>query len=132
MNRTPKAEYTKEFRDKAVKLAMTDGVSVSEAARRLSISMRNYCERAHDKTDGHASLIFELSHRTDRHRVQYNTRTVAAKYCAHAYKKLLKQFDMQASISKRGNCFDNAPIESFWGLLKNDLCLSSQVRHQAA
>ncbi|OTP70294.1 Mobile element protein [Caballeronia sordidicola] len=57
---------------------------------------------------------------------------MAAKYCAHAYKKLLKQFDMQASISKRGNCFDNAPIESFWGLLKNDLCLSSQVRHQAA
>ncbi|AMM18594.1 hypothetical protein AX768_30695 (plasmid) [Burkholderia sp. PAMC 28687] len=111
---------------------MTGGVSVSEAARRLSISMRNYCERAHDKTDGHASLIFELSHRTDRHRVQYNTRTVAAKYCAHAYKKILKQFDMQASISKRGNCFDDAPIESFWGLLEKRTLPISQVRDQAA
>jgi hypothetical protein len=40
MNRIPKAGYTKEFRDEAVKLAMTDGVGVSEAARRLSISMK--------------------------------------------------------------------------------------------
>jgi transposase-like protein len=40
MNRIPKAVYTKEFREEAVKLAMTDGVSVSEAARRLSISMK--------------------------------------------------------------------------------------------
>lgn len=40
MNRIPKAVYTKEFREEAVKLAMTEGVSVSEAARRLSISMK--------------------------------------------------------------------------------------------
>jgi hypothetical protein len=38
--RIPKSVYTKEFHDEAVKLAMTDGVSVSEAARRLSISMK--------------------------------------------------------------------------------------------
>jgi transposase len=40
MNRIPKAVYTKELREEAVKLAMTDGVGVSEAARRLSISMK--------------------------------------------------------------------------------------------
>lgn len=28
---------------------------------------------------------------------------------------------MQASMSHRGNCFDNAPMESFWGTLKNEL-----------
>jgi hypothetical protein len=28
---------------------------------------------------------------------------------------------MQASMSRRGNCFDNAPMESFWGSLKNEL-----------
>ncbi|OTP76128.1 Mobile element protein [Caballeronia sordidicola] len=37
----------------------------------------------------------------------------SAQYCAHAYQNLLKQFGMQASMSRRGNCFDNAPIESF-------------------
>jgi transposase len=40
MNRIPKVVYTKEFREEAVKLAMTEGVGVSEAARRLSISMK--------------------------------------------------------------------------------------------
>ena len=28
---------------------------------------------------------------------------------------------MVASMSRRGNCYDNAPMESFWGLLKNEL-----------
>jgi putative transposase len=32
-----------------------------------------------------------------------------------------RQFRMQASMSRRGNCFDNAPIESFWGTLKSEL-----------
>ena len=45
----------------------------------------------------------------------------SAQYCAHAYQTLLKQFGMQASMSRRGNCFDNAPIESFWDSLKNEL-----------
>jgi transposase-like protein len=40
MKRIPKAVYTKEFREEALKLAMTDGVGVSEAARRVSISMK--------------------------------------------------------------------------------------------
>ncbi|KRV71561.1 integrase [Aeromonas veronii] len=31
------------------------------------------------------------------------------------------QFGMQTSMSRKGNCFDNAPIESFWGSLKNEL-----------
>jgi len=34
---------------------------------------------------------------------------------------LLKQFGMKASMSRRGNCYDNAAIESFWGTLKNEL-----------
>ena len=24
-------------------------------------------------------------------------------------------------MSRKGNCYDNAPIESFWGTLKNEL-----------
>ena len=40
---------------------------------------------------------------------------------AHAYQELVGQFHMQTSMSRRGNCFDNAPIESFWGTLKSEL-----------
>jgi putative transposase len=48
-----------------------------------------------------------------------------AQYCAHDYQKLVKQFGMQPSMSRKGNCYDNAPMESFWGSLKNEL-----VHHQ--
>jgi putative transposase len=44
-----------------------------------------------------------------------------SQYCAHEYQQLLSQFDMRASMSGRGNCFDNAPMESFWGTLKQEL-----------
>lgn len=44
-----------------------------------------------------------------------------SQYCAHDYRKALEQFGMRASMSRRGNCYDNAPMESFWGTLKNEL-----------
>jgi putative transposase len=46
-------------------------------------------------------------------------------YCAHDYKKTLDRLGMKSSMSRRGNCYDNAPMESFWGTLKNEL-----VHHQ--
>jgi len=44
-----------------------------------------------------------------------------SQYCAYDYQKRLNQFGMKASMSRRGNCYDNAPMESFWGTLKNEL-----------
>jgi transposase InsO family protein len=44
-----------------------------------------------------------------------------SQYCAHGYRRLLDQFGMQASMSRKGNCYDNAPMESFWGSLKAEL-----------
>jgi len=52
-----------------------------------------------------------LIHHTDR----------GSQYCAKAYRDLQEQFAMVTSMSRKGNCFDNAPIESFWGSLKNEL-----------
>ncbi len=34
---------------------------------------------------------------------------------------ILKQFDFKASMSRKGNCCDNAPMESSWGRLKHDM-----------
>ena len=42
-------------------------------------------------------------------------------YCPQEYRNLLDQFGLQASMSGKGNCFDNAPIESFWGTLRQEL-----------
>lgn len=44
-----------------------------------------------------------------------------SQYCALQYRKLLEQFGMTASMSRKGNCYDNAPMESFWGTLKQEL-----------
>jgi len=44
-----------------------------------------------------------------------------SQYCSHDYRKLLDQFGMRASMSRKGNCYDNAPMESLWGTLKNEL-----------
>jgi len=44
-----------------------------------------------------------------------------SQYCSQEYRNLLGQFGLQASMSGKGNCFDNAPMESFWGTLKQEL-----------
>ena len=48
-----------------------------------------------------------------------------SQYCSHAYHKIIEQHHFKGSMSGKGNCFYNAPIESFWGTLKNEL-----VSHQ--
>ena len=47
-----------------------------------------------------------------------------SQYCAQEYSSLLDGYGMCASMSRKGNCYDNAPMESFWGVLKNE-----QVHH---
>jgi len=44
-----------------------------------------------------------------------------SQYCANEYRKLTDQFKMKASMSRKGDCYDNTPMESFWGTLKNEL-----------
>jgi putative transposase len=44
-----------------------------------------------------------------------------SQYCAQEYTSMLEHFGMRASMSRKGNCYDNAPMESFWGVLKNEL-----------
>ncbi len=44
-----------------------------------------------------------------------------SQYCSPKYRELLEKFGMTASMSRKGNCYDNAPMESFWGTLKQEL-----------
>ncbi len=44
-----------------------------------------------------------------------------SQYCSHDYRNILKQHGFIASMSRKGNCYDNAPMESFWGTLKQEL-----------
>jgi putative transposase len=51
-----------------------------------------------------------------------------SQYCAHEYRRLVGQFKMRASMSRKGDCYDNAPMESFWGTLKNELVHHSRYK----
>jgi len=44
-----------------------------------------------------------------------------SQYASFDYQKLLEQHGIQCSMSRRGNCLDNAPMESFFGTLKMEL-----------
>ena len=44
-----------------------------------------------------------------------------SQYCSNDFRDLLEKFGMKASMSRKGNCYDNAPMESFWGTLKSEL-----------
>ncbi|AVP61412.1 transposase family protein [Clostridium sporogenes] len=38
---------------------------------------------------------------------------------SRSYKNLLKRYKITQSMSRKGNCYDNACIESFFSKLKN-------------
>src|SRR3954467_9901143 len=43
-----------------------------------------------------------------------------AQYAAEPYRKALKRHGIKQSMSRRGNCLDNAPMESFFASLKKE------------
>ena len=59
-----------------------------------------------------------------------------SQYCAQDYQEQLRQFGLIPSMSRKGNCYDNAPMESFWGTLKMELvhhrryATREQARHE--
>ena len=42
-------------------------------------------------------------------------------YASHEYRACLRRERLEASMSRRANCYDNAHMESFWGTLKAEL-----------
>ena len=53
----------------------------------------------------------EVLHHSDR----------GSQYASHEYQKQLKVYSMIGSMSRKGNCYDNACIESFHSIIKKEL-----------
>ena len=51
-----------------------------------------------------------LMHHSDR----------GSQYASREYRRLLKQHGMVCSMSRKGNCWDNAPTERFFSSLKRE------------
>jgi putative transposase len=41
-------------------------------------------------------------------------------YASKDYQELLRKHEFVCSMSRKGNCYDNSPMESFWGKLKTE------------
>lgn len=59
-----------------------------------------------------------LMHHSDR----------GVQYACGEYQKLLDLHGMTASMSRKGNCLDNAPMESFFGALKTEMVHQARFR----
>jgi putative transposase len=66
----------------------------------------------------HRAPTSGLLHHSDR----------GSQYAATAYQQLLTTHGMTGSMSRRGNCWDNACVERFFGALKRELTSQRQYR----
>ena len=58
-----------------------------------------------------------------------------SQYCSHVFQEFLLRQGISGSMSERGQCWDNAPAESFWATLKRETlplsgCFSSRKEAQ--
>lgn len=63
----------------------------------------------------------ELLHHSDR----------GSEYTSDGYLEVLKAWGIQVSMSRTGNCYDNAVIERFFGTLKRECPMRFETRQQA-
>lgn len=51
-----------------------------------------------------------------------------SQYASHDYQNKLREYGMVGSMSRKGNCFDNACIESFHSLIKRELIYQEKFK----
>ena len=77
-----------------------------------------------------AALDMALQHRRPAAGlVHHSDRGV--QYASAAYRQRLAAAGVQPSMSRRGNCYDNAAMESFWSSLKRELVHRCQFATRA-
>lgn len=76
-------------------------LSARNDTRLVSQALENACQTRGSVKEG-------IIHHSDR----------GSTYASDGYQKLLNQAGMQPSMSARGNCYDNAAMESFYGRFK--------------
>lgn len=72
---------------------------------------RELCLRALDQAYRHQRPKGTVLHHSDR----------GSQYASSDYQTQLRQYGMTGSMSRKGNCYDNACIESFHSVLKKEL-----------
>jgi transposase InsO family protein len=73
------------------------------------------------------ALTMAIHHRAPKSGLLHHSDR-GSQYAATAYQQLLTTHGMTGSMSRRGNCWDNACVESFFGTLKRELIYHRRYR----
>jgi putative transposase len=76
------------------------------------------CENALMMAIQHRAPPPGLLHHSDR----------GVQYACGPYRKILDRYGIKASMSRKGDCYDNAPMESFFSSMKTELVHRTQFR----
>ena len=73
----------------------------------------------------------------ERHGISLSTETLihsdqGCHYTSYRFIQIVKDAELRQSMSRRGNCWDNAPQESFFGHMKDEIDISGCERFQQA
>ena len=76
------------------------------------------------------ALGMALLHRQPQHDLLFHSDR-GVQYASAEYRRALARAGLVASMSRKGNCYDNASIESFWSTLKLELVYRRTFRTRA-
>ena len=98
--------YTKQ----ALAWVCSDSLKVDFVLETLNIVIEKYRKEIDDKTIIHSDQ--------------------GTHYTSHKFIALVKNANLRQSMSRRGNCWDNAPQESFFGHMKEDLDFTGKTHSE--
>jgi putative transposase len=78
-----------------------------------------------------AALHLAVARRTWRRGLLHHSDR-GGQYTSDRYQTLLRRYGFRCSMSRPGNCYDNAPVESFFRTLKTELGPLTHATHRAA
>lgn len=77
-----------------------------------------------------AALEMALKSRVEVERTVHHSDR-GCQYASEVYRAALARSGLEASMSRPGNCFDNAAMESFWSTLKSEGLIESEQQSKA-
>lgn len=92
------------FTKQALAYVVSDSLEVDFVLETIDIPVRNHGISLHTETIVHSDQ--------------------GAHYTSYKFIQILKDAHLRQSMSRRGNCWDNAPQESFFGHMKDEIDLS--------
>lgn len=75
--------------------------------------------RRNDRALVTSALKMALNARRPEHLLHHSDR--GSTYASNDYQTVLRQANITCSMSRKGNCWDNAPVESFFATIKREL-----------